>query len=751
VSRRRELAGAAVVALALLAGIPAVAAGAAWLDGEPRDTAAASAAPDVTAYGDVGVALWLGADRGVYAAERPRGGPWGGRQTVAPASGAFVAPPKVVALPSGELVAAWAQDAGFSFPFPGEIRAARRPPGGGWSSPQTLSTNCCPDVRELAVAADGTVIALWTSRDGSPQTAVKPPGSATFDAPQNLPGQESEVGLAVAADGSALAVQPCFTTVACVEALFRLAGGTWGSPEFVTETPRNLNAIAVTARPGGAGFTVAWSEDANVVRSQNPRGELFSRDRAAGPGGTWAAARAVAASDVDASGCPSSFGCLDLATAPDGAQAAVWQQGPANPAISASLRSGGGAWGAVERVGPADGGDAFPQAAFTAAGTPVAAWVGDGGTAVRRAHRTGPGSWVVRELSRAARGITVATAHLQDVVPDAEGNALTGWSEGASVLTGGFDGAGPRFTAFSVPAAGPAGAALPFSAAADDNWSGVASLGWRFDDGADASGGSVSHAYATAGPHAATASATDGAGNTSERSGATVVSPVVGGCGTRDRDADGIRDGCDQSDGSQLPVPFKTVNATVVSGEVFVKPPAGAARAAQAAPKGFRRLQGSETIAVGSTLDTAKGVVRLRSAADTRRHVQRARFSRGRFVVRQQRRPRRGSRRASRRLLLTDLRLAGSSFGRTCRTATASASARRSKRRVRRLFGDGKGSFRTSGRTAAATVRGTRWGVLDRCDGTLVNVRRGVVEVRDFARRRTVILRTGHTYLARRR
>ena len=34
---------------------------------------------------------------------------------------------------------------------------------------------------------------------------------------------------------------------------------------------------------------------------------------------------------------------------------------------------------------------------------------------------------------------------------------------------------------------------------------------------------------------------------------------------------------------------------------------------------------------------------------------------------------------------------------------------KKSKKRVRRLFGNAKGSFRTSGRNAAATVRGTRW------------------------------------------
>jgi hypothetical protein len=46
-------------------------------------------------------------------------------------------------------------------------------------------------------------------------------------------------------------------------------------------------------------------------------------------------------------------------------------------------------------------------------------------------------------------------------------------------------------------------------------------------------------------------------------------------------------------------------------------------------------------------------------------------------------------------------------------------------------------------------VRGTRWVVIDRCDGTLTRVVRGVVAVRDFRRKTTVLVRAGHQYLAR--
>jgi hypothetical protein len=69
---------------------------------------------------------------------------------------------------------------------------------------------------------------------------------------------------------------------------------------------------------------------------------------------------------------------------------------------------------------------------------------------------------------------------------------------------------------------------------------------------------------------------------------------------------------------------------------------------------------------------------------------------------------------------------------------------------VRRLWGrDSGGRFRTHGRHSQATVRGTRWVTVDRCDGTLTRVTEGSVVVRDFARRRSAVIRAGRSYLAK--
>lgn len=64
------------------------------------------------------------------------------------------------------------------------------------------------------------------------------------------------------------------------------------------------------------------------------------------------------------------------------------------------------------------------------------------------------------------------------------------------------------------------------------------------------------------------------------------------------------------------------------------------------------------------------------------------------------------------------------------------------------LWGHVKGKFRTRGRYGSASVQGTIWFTENRCDGTYFHVVRGVLRIRDFTRHRTIILRTGHSYLA---
>jgi hypothetical protein len=198
-----------------------------------------------------------------------------------------------------------------------------------------------------------------------------------------------------------------------------------------------------------------------------------------------------------------------------------------------------------------------------------------------------------------------------------------------------------------------------------------------------------------------------------------------------------------------LPTPRigREVNVGPVGdGPVLIAVPGESASArAGASQKGltFVPLTEARQIPVGSFLDTKRGTVELVSATGRDSRTQSGRFREGLFQVLQSR--------ARRAKGLTELRLKGSSF-KSCRTSRRGASAgaaQLSRRTIRRLRSNATGRFRTRGRHASATVRGTIWITADRCDGTLTKVRRGRVAVRDFRRKRTILVRTGKSYLAR--
>jgi len=85
------------------------------------------------------------------------------------------------------------------------------------------------------------------------------------------------------------------------------------------------------------------------------------------------------------------------------------------------------------------------------------------------------------------------------------------------------------------------------------------------------------------------------------------------------------------------------------------------------------------------------------------------------------------------------------------KAAPKSQNAAKSKKPVRSLFGSGHGRFRTQGKHAAATVRGTIWITEDYCDRTVIRVKRGVVGVKDLRTGKVVAVRAGSSRTIRRR
>jgi hypothetical protein len=145
--------------------------------------------------------------------------------------------------------------------------------------------------------------------------------------------------------------------------------------------------------------------------------------------------------------------------------------------------------------------------------------------------------------------------------------------------------------------------------------------------------------------------------------------------------------------------------------------------------KRFVRIDRVRLIPNGTEVDARKGRARLTVARNSSGAEDSTDFYLGRFVFRQAKGP----------SPYTTLTLAGGDFtgcGPSHPKLAVTARKKGRHRVVRRLWGDGKGRFRTRGRYASATVRGTRWQTIDRCDGVSLVVARGVVTFRDLLRGR---------------
>jgi hypothetical protein len=205
----------------------------------------------------------------------------------------------------------------------------------------------------------------------------------------------------------------------------------------------------------------------------------------------------------------------------------------------------------------------------------------------------------------------------------------------------------------------------------------------------------------------------------------------------------------------QLPPPVlgKTVNAQLVSGEVFVKLPGGAQEslagpwdaAFEALSKGlgFVPLVEARQIPVGSILETTHGVVKLTTATAAAGKFGFGDFGAGIFKLLQNRKQRG----------LTELDIMDSRSPRqVCATVgkrASVASRHLSSSVLGRLNSSDHGKFTARGQYSAATVRGTVYSVTNECAGTLTAVSRGEVSVRDFVRRKTITLFAGQHYLAK--
>ena len=178
------------------------------------------------------------------------------------------------------------------------------------------------------------------------------------------------------------------------------------------------------------------------------------------------------------------------------------------------------------------------------------------------------------------------------------------------------------------------------------------------------------------------------------------------------------------------PVLGRKVNVKPVSGQVFILV------GTKLVP-----LTEARQIPSGAILDTRAGSLQLTTAAGKHKR-ETGTFGGAIFKLTQARNG------------LTNLALAEGAFHgapsyATCKVHKAAEASAAASKTLQLLHASAKGKFKTTGRYSAATVRGTKWTIADRCDGTLTRDLIHSVVVSDFVRHKTIVLHAGQSYLAK--
>lgn len=184
--------------------------------------------------------------------------------------------------------------------------------------------------------------------------------------------------------------------------------------------------------------------------------------------------------------------------------------------------------------------------------------------------------------------------------------------------------------------------------------------------------------------------------------------------------------------GPPKPIAGKTINLEPVEGTVELQCPG---------EDEYNRLTSFRQVPLGCLINTRHGVVSLTASKGQSGALQDANFWGGVFITSQKA----GDNQE------VELELAGR---RMCERRSLLrrpvATLSRSGKGGRKLWGEGKGDYKTSGSHGSATVRGTTWLVVDRCDAsTLIKVAEGTVSVRDFVKDKSLTLTAGEQYVAK--
>ena len=510
----------------------------------------------------------------------------------------------------------------------------------------------------------------------------------------------------------------------------------YGQPPFTSWTPQGaLGPLTIFSFDYGPRVRFDPQGRATVLEanmtSGAPTTALNTWTRGAGAGGVWGSTQTVPNST--GSGIVPG-GDLAFDSAGNGVVAFIHGTGSAANVRVATRGAGGSGWssGLVKLLGSdLSSAPSTPDVAFDSNDNATIAF-SQGGALMIFYRAAGTSVFGPQSLPVGISGSNPVIA------TDSNGYLIATWTDAnGRTSTSVYDPVAPVIDSLDAPTAATAGEAASFTVNGSDVW-GPVTFSIDFGDGQPPAAGrlaaragaagargrasattAVQHVYAQPGTYDAVVTVTDGVGNTTSLTRAVAVAQAPGDGPAGPPPVAGLPD----------PKVGVSLNLATVKPVVRVREPGS---------KTFVALVNPRQVRMGSIVDARKGRVRI-TIADGTGKLHTADFYEGMFKVLQ--RPRARS--------VAALQLFGGSF-RGCPKAPRPVifSVRSKKRSVRHLWGSGSGRFRTVGRFSSATLRGTTWLTDDRCNGTVTRVKQGKVVVRDFAKRRTVVLRAPRRYLA---
>jgi PKD domain len=462
---------------------------------------------------------------------RPPGGSWSVAQPLGSTANSIGSVyPAVDA--NGDAAVTWAES---KAPSTFVAAVATRRAGGAFGAPQTFSEGNLPRV---GIDAAGEVTVLMGVHSSGEIVRSAPAGGSLILATPHMLSTctgDLDADLAVAPSGEAIAGFACEG-----DASFALRrGGTWGAtstpfqgtfeqcPGFGGSSFESVKvAIDAEGHPAGLVVQTNRSDECPAMGGDN---DSVSHELllALPAGGVMAAGPLVAKSGVEVGlfgfGVPNDVIGETLGIG-GGSIVASWLQGESSgfryrPMTRTYPGNGTGTPSAAQALGNASEYAFESQVSVSASGQSLLTWEAAplGGKPLSyAAFRPAGGDF--GEPLPVSDGTSEATYTSNAI--DTNGDAVIGWlqADGAShaAHARGFDATAPKLEAVSIPTSARRFEASAFTASATDVW-GPVSFAWNFGDGS-ATGDGPAHAFAAAGPHTVTVTATDSVGNATSQS-----------------------------------------------------------------------------------------------------------------------------------------------------------------------------------------------------------------------------------------